>query len=265
MIEDTLAVPGARLYYERRGSGPVALLVAAPMGAGAFAPIADLLAEDHTVVTTDPRGINRSPVDEPDQDSTPEIRADDIARLLRHVDGGPALVLGSSGGAVSVLALAQAHPELVHTVVAHEPPLNDLLPDRASLHALSEEVLSLHRDGDRVGSWRMFMKLAALDMPEPIFQAAFGGDPDPQTLADERFQNEHMFRSTVRWHPDVAALRSGGTRVVIGIGDRSTGQLCERTSLALAALLGIEPVRFPGGHTGFVEDPAAFAARLRAL
>src|SRR5262249_44040598 len=130
MIEDTLAVPGARLYYERRGSGPVVLLVAAPMGAGAFAPLADLLPEDHTVITTDPRGISRSTVEDPDQDSTPQMRADDIARLLRHVNGGPALLLGSSGGAVSVLALAQAHPELVHTVVAHEPPLIDLLPDR---------------------------------------------------------------------------------------------------------------------------------------
>jgi pimeloyl-ACP methyl ester carboxylesterase len=265
MIEDTLAVPGARLYFERRGSGPVALLVAAPMGAAAFAPLADLLSQDHTVITTDPRGINRSPVDDPDQDSTPEMRADDIALLLRHVDGGPALVLGSSGGAVSVLALAQAHPELVHTVVAHEPPLNDLLPDRADLHAMAEEVLSLHRDGDRVGSWRMFMKLAAIDMPEPMFQAIFGGEPDPQSLADERFQNEHMFRPTTHWRPDVEKLRSIETRIVIGIGDQSAGQLCERTSLALAALLDIEPVRFPGGHTGFVEDPATFAAHLRAL
>jgi hypothetical protein len=63
----------------------------------------------------------------------------------------------------------------------------------------------------------------------------------------------------------VEALRSGQPRIVIGIGDQSTGQLCERTSLALAALLDVEPVRFPGGHTGFVEDPAGFAARLRAL
>jgi hypothetical protein len=130
---------------------------------------------------------------------------------------------------------------------------------------MAEEVLALHRNGDRVGSWRMFMKLAAIDMPEPMFQAVFGGEPDPQALADERFQNEHMFRPTTRWNPDVETLRAIRTRIVVGIGEQSTGQLCERTSLALAALLAIEPVRFPGGHTGFVEDPAAFAARLRAL
>ena len=65
-----LDVPGAHLYHEVRGRGPLVVLVAAPMDARAFAPLADLLATDHTVLTTDPRGINRSPVDDPDRDST---------------------------------------------------------------------------------------------------------------------------------------------------------------------------------------------------
>ena len=42
----TLGVPGARLYYEVRGAGPMLVLVGAPMGASAFAPAAYLLAED---------------------------------------------------------------------------------------------------------------------------------------------------------------------------------------------------------------------------
>ena len=29
--------------------------------------------------------------------------------------------------------------------------------------------------------------------------------------------------------------------------------------------LGTEPTMFPGGHTGFAEDPAGFAARLRSV
>src|SRR3954447_4172988 len=102
-----LDVPGARLHHELRGSGPLVALVGAPMDATAFAPLADLLAADHTVLTTDPRGINRSPVDHPDRDSAPEERADDLAALLRHVDAGPAAVLGSSGGAVAVLSLVE--------------------------------------------------------------------------------------------------------------------------------------------------------------
>src|SRR4029077_786481 len=122
-----LDVPGARLYYEVRGTGPLVVLAGAPMDAASFAPLADSLAGDYAVLTTDPRGINRSPVDDPGQDSTPQMRADDLSRLLAHVDAGPAVVLGSSGGAVSALALVQAHPELVRVAVAHEPPLIELL------------------------------------------------------------------------------------------------------------------------------------------
>jgi len=131
----TLEVPGARLYYEVLGQGPLVVLVGAPMDAGSFGPLAELLAGDYTVLTTDPRGINRSPVDDPGQDSTPEMRADDLSRLVAWVDAGPAVVLGSSGGAVSALALVQAHPGQVRAVVAHEPPLIELLPDRAERHA----------------------------------------------------------------------------------------------------------------------------------
>jgi pimeloyl-ACP methyl ester carboxylesterase len=66
----TLEVPGARLHYELRGHGPLVALVGAPMDA-TFAPLADLLAVDHLVLTIDPRGVNRSPVAKPHQDSTP--------------------------------------------------------------------------------------------------------------------------------------------------------------------------------------------------
>src|ERR1700716_2477271 len=86
----TLRVPDAQLHYEVRGEGPLVVLVGAPMDARSFAPLADLLAADHTVLTTDPRGINRSPVDDRDRDATPQMRAEDLSRLLTHLDAGPA-------------------------------------------------------------------------------------------------------------------------------------------------------------------------------
>lgn len=70
---------------------------------------------------------------------------------------------------------------------------------------------------------------------------------------------------TSGWRPDLHALRAARDRLIIGIGDTSAGLFCDRTSRALGAELGIEPTLFPGGHTGFVEDPAAFAARLRGV
>jgi pimeloyl-ACP methyl ester carboxylesterase len=261
----TFRVPDARLHYEVRGQGPLVVLVGAPMHADSFAPLADLLAADHTVVTTDPRGINRSQLDDPDQDSTPQMRADDLSRLLTHLDARAAAVLGSSGGAVTALALAQAHPDQVHTVIAHEPPLAELLDDRDKIREQNEDIIATHLAGDLTGAWAKFLEQANIFLPEGGFEAMFGPDRDPRQVADEHYWFAHEFRGTVRWQPDIAALGSGPTRIVAGIGEQSGDQFCERTTTALAQALGIEPTRFPGGHIGFVEVPDAFATRLRGV
>jgi pimeloyl-ACP methyl ester carboxylesterase len=261
----TLAVPGARLHYEVRGSGPLVALVGAPMHAESFAPVADLLATDHTVLTTDPRGVHRSPLDVPEAGSTPQERADDLARLLAHVDAGPAAVLGSSGGAVTVLALAGSRPELVHTVIAHEPPLHCLVADRADRDAALEQMVATYASGDPVGAWELFLADADIALPDGVSAAVFAAEPGSPQEADERHWFLHEIRATCYWEPDLAALREGPARVVVGIGTDSAGELCDRTSRALATALGTEPVLFPGGHIGFADDPVAFVPRLREV
>src|SRR5262249_14585852 len=72
----TLAVPGARLYYERRGTGPLLLRIGSPMDSTGFAALADALAREYTVVTYDPRGIGDSSRDDTG-DVTPEQQASD--------------------------------------------------------------------------------------------------------------------------------------------------------------------------------------------
>lgn len=262
---DSLEVPGARLHYELRGFGPFVALVGAPMDARSFEPLADLLAQDFTVLTTDPRGVYRSPIDDPEQDSTPELRADDLSRLLRHIGARPAAVLGSSGGAVTALALAQQHPDQVHTVIAHEPPLIELLDDRDQLRAGTEEMISSYLCEDITGAWKKFLTQAGIFMPDEVFEQYFGGEREPQQAADERHWFVHELLQSVTWQPDTVALSNSPVRLVIGIGEESGGQLCERTSQALAAAVDAAPVRFPGDHTGFVDDPAGFADRLRTV
>jgi pimeloyl-ACP methyl ester carboxylesterase len=57
-----LAVNGAELYYEVRGSGPPVLLIMGFTGDGGnFETLAELLADEFTVVTYDRRGNGRSP------------------------------------------------------------------------------------------------------------------------------------------------------------------------------------------------------------
>src|SRR5829696_5784738 len=81
VTRDHLDVPGGRLYYEVRGSGPLLLVIGQPMTSAFFAPLAELLAEDHTVVTYDPHGLGQSITEDRSRDITPEIQADDLAHL----------------------------------------------------------------------------------------------------------------------------------------------------------------------------------------
>jgi pimeloyl-ACP methyl ester carboxylesterase len=264
-MSGNLEVPDGRLYFEVRGQGPLVVLCGAPMDTTVFAPLAEVLARDRTVLTTDPRGLRRSRLNDPAQDSTPPLRADDLSRLIAHLDAGPAVVMGSSGGAVSALALIVTHPDQVSVVIAHEPPLFELLPERDTVRATVDEIVADHLAGDVTAAWKKFFALADFGVDASAVDEMFSGERDPQHVVDERRWFAHEIRGTTEWQPDIAALRSTVVPLLIGIGEHSAGMLCDRSSRALAAAIGVEPTMFPGGHTGFSEDPELFATRLRAV
>lgn len=260
----TLRTADGTLYYELRGKGPVLVLTGAPMGAEEFAPLADLLARDHTVLTHDPRGISRSPLDDPEQDSTPELRADDLIALLNALNADSADVLGSSGGAVTSLALAERYPDRVGTVVAHEPPLLGLLPDAAAQHAATESVIETYLQKGVFAAWAAFMANAGFPVEESD-DGVPGEEPTEQMLADSGRFYLHELRGTTRHMPDTDALSAGPVRTVPGLGAESATLLTARTTRALADRLGTEPVVFPGGHGGFADAPEEFAEVLRKV
>ncbi|MEV0670773.1 alpha/beta hydrolase [Mycobacterium sp. NPDC050441] len=256
----TVEVPGARLHYEVRGQGPLLLILGAPMAAAEFAPLAHALAADHTVVTADPRGVARSSLDDPTENSIPERRADDVAAILDDLGADSADVFGSSGGAVTGLSLAARHPDRVRTLVAHEPPLLELLPDAAEQRAATEDIIATFNSDGMFAAWGKFMVNAGFDIPPgaPEMPA-----PSDQELRDAAHFFNHELRGTTRYLPGVAALKNG--QVVLGLGEESGRLLTKRTTMALADLLGVRPVKFPGDHGGFIEAPGAFADALRAV
>lgn len=263
MTTHSLTLPGVRLHYEVRGSGPLLLVLGAPMPAADFAPLAEALASDHTVVTTDPRGIANSTLDDPQQDSTPELRADDVAAILDDLDARSADVFGSSGGAVTGLALVSRHPTRVRTLLAHEPPVLELLPDAAAQRAATEDIIdTFHRDG--VGAaMAKFMANAGFDVKPD--GAPVAAAPSPEQIAHGTRFLAHELRGTARYVPDIATLTRGPARVIVGIGAASGGLLTYRTSVALTEQLGTPPVEFPGDHGGFIGQPREFAATLRTV
>ena len=135
----TLDAPGAVLYYDVRSNDastkPVLLVIGSPMGAEGFVTLAGHFT-DRTVVTYDPRGAGRSKRTDGATETAVEEQADDLHRLIDALGAAPADIFASSGGAVNALALAARHPEQIRTLVAHEPPSAQDLPDREQVLAV---------------------------------------------------------------------------------------------------------------------------------
>ncbi len=278
---DTLEVPGAILTYDIRrndsSTEPVLLMIASPMGAAGFQTLSGYFT-DRTVVTYDPRGAERSTLTDDAPQSTPDVHGDDLHRLIDSLDAGPVDLFASSGGAVNALALVAKHPEQVRTLVAHEPSLAQLLPDR-------DEALAAIRDIDetyqRDGFGPAMAKFIAIVMhkgpvpadfaDKPADPAMFGLPTEDDGSRDDVLLGQNLV-TNLQYHPDIDALRDASTRIVVVAGAESEGELSHRGAEAAAERLGAPLVPFPSDHGGFLGgeygqtgDPEAFAAALRKV
>jgi len=278
----TLDVPGATLTYDVRGSDastePILLLIGSPMGAAGFGTLSQHFS-DRTMVTYDPRGVERSVKTDPASPVTPEVHADDLHRLIQAIGGGPVDLFASSGGAVNALALVSKHPEDVRTLVAHEPALASILPDREHAMAATRAVAETYQRSGWGAGMAQFIALSShqgpftaeiADQPAPD-PAMFGMPTEDDGTRTDPLLGQNLITST-HYEPDFDALRSGSTPIVLAAGEESEGQMANRGAFAVAERLGTKPVTFPSHHGGFLGDeygqpgePDAFAAKLREV
>ncbi|MFE3040082.1 alpha/beta fold hydrolase [Kitasatospora indigofera] len=266
----TLRVDGATLHYEVRGHGPLLLLIPGGTGgAAAVAGLAEALATEWTVATYDPRGMSRSTLDDPGAEQTVAEHADDAFRLLELLSPGePARVFGASSGAVAALHLLTTRPERVALLVAHEPPVVEVLPDAAEHRALLARVrdtlhaqglmpamavfaAGLRRAGDTAGP------PAGVTLPP---QAAARAE---RTMAGLPFFVGRIVPAFMSYVPDLHRLEALSGRLLLAAGEDSRGELPYRPAALLAERFGTGLLHFPGGHTGLTTRPAEFAELLR--
>ncbi|MEV0273802.1 alpha/beta hydrolase [Hamadaea sp. NPDC050747] len=277
----TVDAPGAVITYDVRPADgttePALLMIGSPMDAGGFAELAARF-PDRTVVTYDPRGTGRSPKAEPASPSTPDQHADDIRRVIEAV-GAPVDIFASSGGAINALALVAQHPGLVRTLVAHEPPTMQNLPDREVALASAERMHEVYAERGFGPAMAMFITLtshrgeypaefATMPIPDP---AAFGLPAEDDGRRDDALLGQNLLSCTHYEH-DFDTLKASATRIVVGVGAESVGEMAHRGGEAVAARLGSAPVTFPSHHGGFLGDnpwmkgdPDGFAATLRSV
>ena len=279
-----LDTDGAEIAYDVRGPLPTAdgrpplLMIGQPMTASGFGALASHF-PDRTVVTYDPRGLGRSTRSDGRTDNSPTVQAEDVHAVIEALGAGPVELFGSSGGAVTALALVAAHPGDVVTLVAHEPPLIPVLPDAAAAERAQAGFNDAYLAGGSGAGMAAFIAMTswqgeftdeyfAQPAPDP---AAFGMPAEDDGSRDDPLLSDRSWAVT-SYRPDVEALVAAPTRVVIAVGEESEGTFTARTSVATAELLGQQATVFPshhggflGGEFGYAGQPEAFARKLREV
>jgi pimeloyl-ACP methyl ester carboxylesterase len=276
----TLDLPGGNLVYDVReaeGGEPTLMMIGYPMAAAGFGSLVGFF-PDRTVVTYDPRGIDRSESETLAGDSAPDDRAEDLHRLIDALGDAPIDIFASSGGAVNALALVAGHPERVRTLVAHEPPAASLLPDREHASAAITAIHQTYKDDGFGPAMAKFMTVTTHKGPlpegivdQPVEPGSFGLPAQDDGNRDDPMLGRNLI-ATTHYEYDFDALRETPTRIVIAAGAESEGEMAHRGAIALAERLGSEPVIFPSHHGGFLGgefgwagDPDAFGPRLREV
>jgi pimeloyl-ACP methyl ester carboxylesterase len=277
----TLDNPGATLHYDIRSNDsttePPLLLFGSPMPASGFGQLASYFT-DRTVVTYDPRGSDRSKRTDGAADTSPEEHVDDLHRLILALDAGPVDMFATSGGAVNALAFAASYPQQVRTLVAHEPPTAQVLPDAEMVAAAATDIRKTY---DRSGYGHAMAKFIAIASYQGPVPANYLDQPAPDPAAfglpatDDGSRHDPLvglnMPSCIVYQHDFAALRAAKARIVLGRGEDTGEALTARAAAAFAERLGTELVMFPGGHAGFCNvpgmpgKPEAFATTLREV
>lgn len=190
------------LYYEMTGRGdPLVLVHGSWSDHHNWGAVAPGLAQSFLVVAYDRRGHGRS---ERAGEATRRDHEDDLAALIEMLDCGPAHIAGTSFGASIAVGLTVRRPELVRSVIAHEPPLMSLVaqdpgiqPLLGEVQATVQAVLARLGRGDTEGGARQFVEEVALG------RGAWGQLPQP--LRETMIQTAPAFAAEQR-DPDWASV-----------------------------------------------------------
>ena len=256
-------IEGARLHYERKGSGePLVLVHGSWVDQRSWTELAPLLESSFEVVTYDRRGHGRSEGD-PGSGSALED-ADDLAALIEFLGIAPAHVLGNSFGGSITLFLAARRPELFRELSVHEPPLFGLLagePDMGTeMGDVGERlaaVVALIESGEREEAARQFVEEVALG------PGSWDNDLTPE-IRSSFVENAHTFPDETRnqgsFWIDVSGLRDFQRPALLTQGDQSPGFRVRPMDVIARALPAWRQATIAGaGHVPQVSHPAEYA------
>jgi len=255
-IKEKVLNEGAEIYCERRGNGPILLLIHGAMeDAGYYSSAADIFADKFTVVSYDRRCNSRSSGDR-SIDMTVAQQARDAASIIKAMGDGKAVVVGRSGGAIIGLELAATMPEVIDFLMVHEAPVIKMLPkgDAEKWRSFVDNIyIKSQREGSLAAQTEFMTSL--INVPDSPFPTDLNG----RLSGNIDFFFKHEFRAFFGYQPNIENIRKNNVQMVTAIGRDSDNAYYVQTTRALAAKLGCENIEFPGHHDLSLWMPKEFA------
>ena len=262
---------GHDMYHEQVGEGvPILLIHPSGSTASTWGSVVDELARIGQVITYDRRGYARTGGEPVRKVST---HTADAAALLEHLGTAPAVVVGTSSGAMIAIDLAVRRPDLVRAVIEHEGPwrFTRHVPPTPQMRAIA-----------RIGS--LVLRGRPSDAAEALLRSAYsyrdGGtawDAFPEQWRRAGRENAKAtlwdFITTIGNHPTASDLATVRVPVVCSYGARSPDFMVRRTRSLAAAIPGASVRRIEGAAhaapfdatTNFVEPIADTLRRERSV
>lgn len=252
---------GVDLHVEQTGAGePLVFVHGGFTDHQAWRFVAPALAEDLHVVSYDRRGHSRSAAGA--GPATRHAEEDDLIALIEALDLAPVHLVGSSYGSSISLAVAARRPDLVRTVVAHEPALLDAVDDpvvddiRGGLDDIGRQLAA----GDLAGGTRRFVEELILgpgwwdQLPDATREVMVGNAATiVEMLADPGWASL-----------DVARLEASEVPVLLTDGDASPAWLRHIVDGLAVQVPSIARVTYSGGgHMPHVTHAADLVAAVR--
>ena len=258
---------GASLFCKVRGKGPVLLILQGGDGdADAANNMVDHLVNNFTVVTYDRRGLSRSRIEGAVEGLRLPTHSGDAGAVLQAVTSEPALVFGTSIGAMIGLDLISRFPEKVRTLICHEPPAPQLLGAEEGARAAQqqEDAEQGYREEGIPGTMKQFVKMAGLNSQdhEPGVEPP---RPGPERIPNLKFFLENDAPAVRLYRIDMAAVKASAQKIVVAAGSTSGALFSHQCALALAKELDTAIKIFPGGHNSFATHPRGVAEKLSAV
>lgn len=232
----SVGLNGADIHYVSSGSSgsPILLVHGFPETWWAFNTLIPLLAAEHRVFAVDLRGFGDSSIAEADYNSA--TAAEDLHRLIAHLDVGPVHLTGQDISGAAVFRLAATHPEDVSSFTAIE----------MGLAGFGLEGLA---DITHGGSWHIGV-LAAPGIPELLLAGR-----EREFLADWAFPTMMVAQDSV----DAADLaefsrtysRPGGWRGAAGLYRSMLAEGAELRALAQSSPLTMPVLAIGAGGGDF--------------